>query len=278
MKQLKIIVFVLILIITLPACASNPSTPPETSPKIEDQQSNTIEPTSFPEPNQNSIQTGQHPYSFLTSTGVELRFLIYIPDNYQSADQWPLILFLHGAERVGKNMEVMTERGGLLKSLETDPNFKFVVVSPQLPSGRWGKYIDPMEELLEHLSESLAIDTNHIYLTGASLGAIGAWQYALDYPDRFAALAPVGGMAPASSSSDPVPDNICTLKNLPIWIFHGEEDLDIRPELNKQLVSTMEACGANIKFTLFPGVNHRETFPMAYEDPALYAWFLEQSK
>lgn len=275
MRQLKMIVFVFILLITLPACASNPSTPPETSPQIEEQQSNTIEPTSFPEPNQDSIQTGQHPYSFLTSTGVELRYLLYIPEDYQPDDQWPLIVYLHGAGGVGENIELLTTEGSLLDILQKEPNFKFIVLSPQLPTGRWGKYIDPVDELVTHITELFLIDANHLYLTGISLGGLGAWQYALAYPDRFAALAPVGGAA--SFTSTAVPENICDLKNLPIWIFHGEDDTLLKPEQNEAVVSALQACGGNVNFTLYPGVDHLETFPLTYQNPDLYTWFLEQS-
>jgi len=277
MSKTKINVFLaVILLTTLQACASNSSPPPEANNLIGNNQSVTIAPTLFPPLTKDTILNGQHPYSYITSTGVELRYLLYIPEDYQPGDQWPLIVYLHGAGGVGENIELLTTEGSLLDILQEEPSFKFIVLSPQLPTGRWGKYIDPVDELVTHITELLLIDANHLYLTGISLGGLGAWQYALAYPDRFAALAPVGGAA--SFSSTAVPENICDLKNLPVWIFHGEEDTLLKPEQNEAVVSALEACGGNVKFTLYPGVNHLDTFPLTYEDPALYAWFLEQSE
>ena len=133
-----------------------------------------------------------------------------------------------------------------------------------------------MDELLTHLSETIAVDTNRLYLTGLSRGAYGVWQYALKYPDRFAAIAPVAGGA--SLSSNPVPDAICTLKNLPIWVFHGEADKVISPKLDSAVVTALESCGSDIKFTLYPNADHPDTWILAYADSALFEWFLEHSK
>jgi predicted peptidase len=200
---------------------------------------------------------------------------MYLPENYQEESQWPLIIYLHGAGAVGENIDSMVEEQSLPVMLENNPDFKFIVLSPQLPSGRWGKYIDLIDELLTHAAGSLPIDTNHLYLTGISLGGLGAWQYALAYPDRFAALAVVAGAPPSTSSANP--NDLCSLKDLPIWIFHGEEDILVKPEPVKQMASELEACGGNLKFTLYPGATHGDTFLLAYSDTTLYEWFLEQS-
>ncbi|HKJ28349.1 MAG TPA: alpha/beta hydrolase-fold protein [Anaerolineales bacterium] len=276
-KMMLLILASLSFSICLQACASNtiPSQDAGETPEFVEE-TPTIAPTAYPALGQDTIQTGQHPYSYLASTGEEIRYLMYFPEDYQLKEHWPLIVYLHGAGAVGKNIDTMLGERSLLGLLENNSDFEFIVLSPQLPSGRWGKYIDLIDELLSHLTESLPVDANHLYLTGISLGGLGAWQYALTYPDRFTALAPVGGAA--SFTSESVPENICTLKDLPIWIFHGEEDLFMKPEKNEAIASELEACGGNVKFTLFPGVNHMDTFAIAYEDPALYEWFLEQSK
>ncbi len=57
------------------------------------------------------------------------------------------------------------------------------------------------------------VDGNRMYLTGLSLGGFGAWEYALRYPNRFAAVAPIAGGY--IFQSEEVPGDICKLKNLP---------------------------------------------------------------
>lgn len=271
----KILCLFLFFTVLMQACAIVPSDVP--SPAV----SNTptaISPTSYPAINVNSTKTGQNPYSYLTSSGEEVRYLLYLPDNLDSREEWPLIIFFHGlgAGGTGQNIEKIIKERGLPESLETDKEFPFVVISPQLPSGLWPSYIDTVDELLTHLSETIAVDTNRLYLTGLSRGAYGVWQYALKYPDRFAAIAPIAGGA--SVSLTPVPSAICTLKNLPIWVFHGEADMLVSPELNIAVVTALESCGGDIKFTLYPNADHPDTWILAYADSALFEWFLEHSK
>lgn len=255
------------------ACAIVPG---EMSPSVVSITPTIISPTSFPAIKAESNKSGQHPYSYLTSSGEEVRFLLYLPDNFDSQEEWPLIFFLHGNGGTGYNIEKIVKENGLPEKLETEKDFPFVVISPQLPSGLWPSYIDPMDELLTHISETIAVDTNRLYLTGLSRGAYGVWNYALKYPDHFAAIAPVAGGA--SLSSNPVPDSICTLKDLPIWAFHGEADTVVSIDLDIAVVTALESCGGDIEFTIYPNADHPDTWKIAYADPALYEWFLSHAK
>lgn len=257
------------------ACSTQPSPAAESLQKTQNQTSATLAPTMYPALDQDTISSGQHPYSYLTNAGEEIQYLLYIPDNLEAHQEWPLIVFFHGyAPGAGINTPIRTK--GLPYFIEDDPDFGFIVLSPILPSGRWGKYIHPVDELLLNLIDTLPIDANRLYLTGLSLGGIGVWQYALEVTDRFAAIAPMAGFD-AQGTTDPVPDNICTLKNLPIWVFHGEMDEVFSADLAKAYVDELTACGAQVEFTSYPDANHSETWERAYADPELYAWFLTQS-
>ena len=268
-----ILYFLVILSALLQACTPAPTNPIEALAPVTPTE---IPPTSFPAITAVSLQTGQHPYSYLTSSGEEVRYLLYLPSNLDSQEEWPLILFLHGAGGTGHNIEKLFKEGGLPDRLETDKEFPFIAISPQLPSGLWPSYIDNVDELLTHLSETFTVDTNRLYLTGLSRGGYGTWQYALKYPERFAAIAPIAGGA--TLSSNPVPDAICILKDLPIWVFHGEADTVVSPELDIAVVTALESCGSDIKFTLYPNAGHQDTWILAYGDSVLFEWFLEHSK
>ena|SRR5215216_5052083 len=222
-----------------------------------------------------SIQPGQHPYAFQSSSGIEVRFLLYLPENYDPDQQWPLILFLHGRGELGTDIELIKAQP-LPKLLETQSNFPFIVVSPQLPSGDWSHYIDPVDELLTHLEATLPIDSSRLYLTGLSLGGSGVWNYALRYSDRFTSIAPIAGWYIYQSKQ--VPEDICKLSKLPIWVFHGSEDTIIEPYQSQVLVDALMACGSDVKFTLYPNAEHDIAWINAYNDPALYEWFLAHSK
>lgn len=119
---------------------------------------------------------------------------------------------------------------------------QFIVVSPQLPSGSWDGLFERLDELLEHVSETLPVDEDAFFVTGYSIGATGAWQYALHAPERFAAIVPVAG-GPTSSTLEPVPDEICLLADLPILIYHEDEDTAVLIESNIANVEALSACG-----------------------------------
>jgi predicted peptidase len=222
-----------------------------------------------------SLQPGQHPHTFQSSSGIEVRFLLYLPKNYDPHQKWPLILFLHGRGERGTNIDLIKAQP-LPKLLETQSSFPFIVVSPQVSSGDWSNYIDPVDELLTHLEATLPIDSSRLYLTGLSMGGFGVWDYALRYPDRFTAIAPIAGGYMYESGQ--VPKDICKLNKLPIWVFHGGADTVIEPYHSQVLVDALMACGSDVKFTLYPNAEHEIAWINAYNDPALYEWFLAHTK
>lgn len=218
---------------------------------------------------------GQHDYVFQSSTEIEVRFLLYLPENYTPEKSWPLILFLHGSGQTGTTIERLKEEP-LPKTLETRVDFPFIVISPQLPAGYWSTYIEALDELLDVIQEVLPVDPNRFYLTGLSLGGFGTWEYALRQPDRFAAIAPIAGGYLYKSQE--VPDDICILKDLPIWAFHGAQDTVVDPYHSQVLVDALQACGGHAKLTMYPEAGHQVSWKNAYADPELYDWLLANSK
>ena len=77
-----------------------------------------------------------------------------------------------------------------------------------------------LAQLLDTIVENNRIDKNRLLLTGLSRGGGAAWEMAVQYPEKFAALAIVCGMAPA-------PYAAWIDKKTSIWVFHGEEDESI---------------------------------------------------
>ncbi|HKJ38002.1 MAG TPA: alpha/beta fold hydrolase [Anaerolineales bacterium] len=219
------------------------------------------------------LHPGQHAYTFQPQNGPLLRYWLYLPENFDPETQWPVILFLHGSDERGTTIERVKNQG-LPQILETQTDFPFVVISPQLDSGFWSKRVLDMDELLDHLTEILPVNRDQLYLTGISLGGFGVWDYALQYPDRFAAIVPIAG----GYTEQAPPDNICTLKDLPIWIFHGDADTQVEPFYSQVLVDALQACGGNPIFTLYPDTSHISTWDKAYADSSLYEWLLSQKK
>ena len=165
---------------------------------------------------------------------------------------------------------------GLPLILTNTLDFPAIVLSPQAPEDTvwWGAQLDAASALLDYIQANYAVDAKRIYLTGLSMGGFGAWAMAVQQPQRFAALVPVAGGW--DSERDIVPRNICDIKDVPIWVFHGAQDDIVLPKKSQLLVDALKKCGVEVRFTLYPDADHRESFARAYDDPELYAWMFEQ--
>lgn len=232
-----------------------------------------------------ALALGQYPYTTslqvtdddgLTRT-VDINFLLYLPSEYgqDPQRQWPLILFLHGAGERGYNPLDIT-RYSIPAFLTTRTDFPFIVLSPQsLPDNWWSNQVDVLDALLDQIQTVYAVDPKRIYLTGQSMGGFGTWALALKHPTRFAAIVPVA--SGYDLTADVVPPNLCDLKSVPIWVFHGALDESVLPDQVMAMVQALQNCSGNVRFTLYPDADHLESSNRAYADPELYDWLLKQS-
>ncbi|MGD9144751.1 MAG: prolyl oligopeptidase family serine peptidase [Anaerolineae bacterium] len=202
---------------------------------------------------------------------IHLEYLLFLPQDYHKhlGKEWPLILFLHGAGERGDDL-ALVKTHGIAKIVEEEPNFPFIAISPQCPENtRWWEYTRTLKAILDQVMAEFAVDEQRIYLTGLSMGGFGTWSLAMDYPDLFAAIAPIcgGGLS----------DFVAVIKDVPVWAFHGAKDLAVPLQASQRMVDALRAVGGNVKFTVYPGVGH-DSWTQTYENPELYEWFLQHSR
>jgi predicted peptidase len=194
-------------------------------------------------------------------------YLLYLPKDYaESGKVFPLVLFLHGAGERGTDLENVKIHG-LPKLINEGKEFPFIVVSPQCSEhSTWNT--DILSALLDDIEANYHVDKNRIYVTGLSMGGNGTWSLAIVQPERFAAIAPVCGWN--------MPTDACTLKKMPVWVFHGAKDNVIPLGSSENMVERLKSCDPNVKFTIYPEANH-DAWTETYNNEELYKWFLEQS-
>lgn len=203
---------------------------------------------------------------------MNLEYHLQLPDKYgkDKDKKWPLIVFLHGAgERGGSLDQLKRMNHSIPKIAATRRNFPFVAVSPLCPSPfSWYEISFSVDRLISEISGKYNIDTDRIYLTGLSLGGIGTWEIAAQFPDRFAAIAPVcGSVDPAKADR---------LKDVPIWAFHGADDTIVPMDSELITVNRLKSLKSDIKYTVYPNVGHN-AWEKAYAGSKLYRWFLGHS-
>uniref|UniRef100_A0A7V3E7U3 Phospholipase n=1 Tax=Ignavibacterium album TaxID=591197 RepID=A0A7V3E7U3_9BACT len=201
---------------------------------------------------------------------VELQYLIYLPKNYEtSEEQFPLLLFLHGAGERGNDIELV-KRHGPPKLVEEGKEFPFIIVSPQCPEGtRWNYQTLALTALLDEIESKYRVDKNRIYVTGLSMGGQGTWTLALTQPNRFAAIAPICGWTDSWE--------VCKISRIPTWVFHGAKDIVVPVTESQEMVKALQDCGAKeVKLTIYPEANH-DSWTETYNNPELYNWLLSHS-
>ncbi len=180
----------------------------------------------------------------------------------------PLLLFLHGGGEGGDD-PVQVKKHGPPKMIEQGHRFSMIVVSPQNPSLRQHWDDHQLIELVDHLSETLPVDTNRIYVTGMSRGCFGGWMLLTQNPDRFAAFVGVcgGGLAPYAKR----------VAHVPVRLFHGADDDVIPPGESVRMADAHRAAGGDCELTIYPNTNHN-AWDQTYSDDAMYRWLLDQRR
>ena len=204
-----------------------------------------------------------------------LNYLFFMPRETTAVinGKYPLIITLHGIGDGGTDLWKV-KREGLPKILDGKNTFPFIVISPQCPSTTEWYYNDGVQEKVNTMIDSVIarypVDTNRIYLTGLSMGGIGTLDLAIRYPKRFAALIPI-----AFRIEDGW--NLCALKDIPMWAFHGEKDYIIPFSKAQTVINILTVCGANPTFTSYPDLYH-DAWTRTYDNPAIYDWLLTKKK
>lgn len=206
----------------------------------------------------------------LTSTlRSKLHYLLFKPKAYTAKGAGvPLIVFLHGSGERGADLNKV-KAWGPPAITEKDPDFPFMVVSPQLADGEsW--HAAALKAMLDDVLATYNVDRKRVYLTGLSLGGFGAWDFAMRYPTYFAALAPICGWGHTRM--------VGNLRDLPTWVFHGKKDTAVPEEESARMVDALKAAGGNVKYTMLPEAGHIDAWVHAYGEAGLFDWFLQQRR
>ena len=206
-----------------------------------------------------------------TVTTENLAYYLYFPEDYEAKPnkKFPILLFLHGGGESGDSL-VAIKRSGPPKMIVDGKKFPFLILAPQNPFQKKWWNTRAVNQLLDSVVANNRVDNKRIYLTGLSRGGGAAWEMAVQYPKKFAAMAVVCGMTP-------VPYASWIDKSMPIWVFHGEEDKSIPISESETMVDRLKGMGYDVQFTRYPNVGHN-SWSKAYSNSELYDWFMNQER
>lgn len=216
-------------------------------------------------------------------------YRLMLPKGYNDKDstKYPIILFLHGAgERGNDNILQLTYIDTLFGSEKFRNQYPCFVLAPQCPLDMQWVNVDwhstshtipsqmsiPMKMAVALLIQTIHkynIDTNCIYVVGLSMGGYGTWDILARFPKMFAAAVPICGGADLNTA--------CKIKNIPVWVYHGEKDKVVYVSRSRGMVDALKKCGGHPIYTEVQSVGHL-VWTKAFGNKDLWKWLFEQKK
>lgn len=191
------------------------------------------------------------------------KVLLYRPIK-TSREKLSLVVTLHGSGGGRRDIEQKKWQGTIRQLLKPEnQKFEAMVLEPQ-SGGEW--HPDSLEKMLANvIRENPDIDTKRIYCVGYSMGGKGTWEWAMNYPDRFAAIIPKG-FIPDLSKIDGMVD-------LPIWAMVGDKDSRPRAEGIPAMEKALKKLGSTkVKISVFRGANHATAAGRSRDEPGVFEW------
>ncbi|TPV97106.1 MAG: hypothetical protein B7733_01175 [Myxococcales bacterium FL481] len=174
----------------------------------------------------------------------------------------PLVVFLHGGGHSNYLLRLQAPPR-LWHRLQQDDA---LLVSPlKRTSGAWTTH--EVQQIIDHVSQTYAIDSHRIYVTGVSAGAIATWRLLAQQPRRFAAAAPIAGISPGAVRDVSI--------QTPVWAFYGERDPVMRAQSFRAELERLRRFVPTLRATEYPEAGH-EIWGRAYNDATLWSWILSQ--
>ena len=211
---------------------------------------------------------------FTSQDGTKLAYWLMTPEKIDPKKTYPLVLALHGR---GGNTEAAT----VLASAEMRQKHPCFVMAPAV--SRKEVWADPDDsrkpphtqritialEAVDAVKKANPIDPSRVYVTGQSMGGFGTFGALAASPRTFAAAMPVcGGWNP---------DDAAKMKDVPIWVFHGDADRTVPVERSRKMVEAIKRSGGEIKYTEYPGVGHN-SWSKTYASSDAWNWLFTQRR
>ncbi|MCI0691441.1 prolyl oligopeptidase family serine peptidase [candidate division KSB1 bacterium] len=220
---------------------------------------------------------------FVNAQGESMRYLLFIPNEYDKQKKYPLVLWLHGGGARGDSLKLILSWGDKQGPLffaraGNQSAYPCFILAPQCPVGKFWSDPDSEKprdeirlvlEILDSIQKEFSVDAARLYVMGISMGGYGAWDIIARRPNTFAAAVPIcGGGNPAKAAS---------MKKTSIWAFHGDADNLVDVKESRRMIEAIKRAGGKPRYTEYQGVGHN-AWERAFAEPDFLAWIFSQSR
>jgi predicted esterase len=196
-------------------------------------------------------------------------YMIWLPPDFDPKRKYPLLVYLHGS--------ASSERD--IMGIKTIPD-GFIALAPRgRGPSNWYSWDDAQTDIAEAVQaakDNFPIDNDNVFLSGFSMGGYGVYRTYYESPDTYRAIAIFSG-TPRITFAIPQgvtaidfnePRYLKTFADVPIFVFHGERDLNVSYKETEAFVAALKGAGANVEFVTEPDKGHE-----AASDESVAAFF-----
>ncbi|MEW6303552.1 MAG: hypothetical protein AB1705_08785 [Verrucomicrobiota bacterium] len=218
-----------------------------------------------------SAPTGYSIASYVSSIDDSVQpFALWVPRTYHARKAYPLLVTLHGSDAdhrmIPEQCWRIQERGFREDIILLSPFGRGEV------GYRWMGEADIWDAMNE-VKLRYRIDARRQYLTGLSMGGYAAWRLACEYPEQWAAIAPVCGGGDVAA--------LKALKSVPVWCVHGENDDIVPVNRSRELIAELKRLKYRHRYDELKHTGHHSwewLYNPNRRDDTLVDWLLKFRK
>lgn len=208
------------------------------------------------------------------------------PKKIEEGKSYPMVIFLHGMGDFGNDNSSHMYRSLIDSVAEYAPEDCYVFMPQGINNRDWSSTgiltgkggMDALyNKCLDKLIEENNIDTSRIYLTGMSMGGHGTVWQAINHPNKYAAIMPVCGLFYWDDGTALI-DNIQTLKDMPIWLFHSKNDNSVNFSNSIKFTQELDSIGNDTYKTSWFVVPQHDITTYAYDSAEVWEWLFAQKR
>lgn len=185
---------------------------------------------------------------FVSSTGEEIDYCVYVPDYGKDVKNLPAMLYMHGSVSSYNDPNWNTTGlTGLIKNQSITPSG--IVVMPHIKNH---KDYQTLKELMDYIVEEYECDKERLSVSGHSSGAVATYGMLNAYPGYFAAAIPISGCDYTKITEKAV-------EGTQIWAFGGSAEYDesystaTRTDVGQGAIRKVNNLGGEGFFTILKG-------------------------
>jgi len=220
-----------------------------------------------------------------------MHYAVLLPERYDPGKHYPIVLYLHQLDMGNYPEDLLKQVDGWFNTVPFRVRHPAIVVVPMLDQTRdkGGREVNFGGKREGHIGEENSIaalkqvigrysaDPARVYVTGNSMGGMGAWQMLLDFNSLtgtkghlFAAGMPLAG---ANRSADPAVAAEA-LRHVPIWAIHGAADQEVSLDWDRAMARLLSGS-PSFRYTEVPGAPHG-VWDLYYPRSDVWDWLFAQ--